>query len=246
MSAPSTFTAMPYASRNTCKKWVKCGCLYARAERSTMLISHKHKFIFIHIYKNAGTSINEALFPYAFFNQLHKSIYKASRQLDMRIPAVLDPQPMAGHVSAAQVAAEMGVEKFRSYFSFAIVRNPWDWQVSLYTFPQKQKRHRQHELISSFKNFDEYIRWRCAEAVRYQKDFVYDENGNRLVDFIGHYESLQQDFDTICESIGIQAQLPRLNVSKSKPYQDYYTPETKELVSRTFAADIELFGYEFE
>lgn len=210
-----------------------------------MLISHKRRFIFIHITKNAGTSINAALMPYAFYNPVHRLYYKAARRLGMKVPASLNPQPMAGHVPAAQVAAEMGIEKFKSYFSFAIVRNPWDWQVSLYSYMRKNPKHRQHKLGLEFIDFSEYIHWRCTEEVRFQKDFICDEGGAQLVSFVGHYETLAQDFKTICERIGIQAELPVLNVSKTRPYQEYYTPETIELVRKTFAPDIEWFGYGF-
>ncbi len=67
-----------------------------------------------------------------------------------------------------------------------------------------------------------------------------------LVDFVGRFENLNADFETICARIGISASLPRINVSNVKPYQPYYNEETRELVRRTFDADIALFGYEFE
>jgi hypothetical protein len=40
--------------------------------------------------------------------------------------------------------------------------------------------------------------------------------------------------------------LPYVNMSKEKPYQEYYTYETIELVRKIFAPDIEAFGYDFE
>jgi hypothetical protein len=111
---------------------------------------------------------------------------------------------------------------------------------------RRAQKHRQHEKAIQFRDFTEYIHWRCQEEVRFQKDFICDENGTLLVNFVGRYENLTQDFQKICEQIGVQASLPRLNVSKTRPYQEYYTPETIELVRRTFAPDIEMFGYEFE
>jgi hypothetical protein len=172
--------------------------------------------------------------------------YKAACKLGLKVPAALDPQPMEGHVTAAQIAAEMGVDEFQSYFSFAIVRNPWDWQVSLYTFASKSTRHRQHQLVAGFADFNEYLRWRCREEVRFQKSYLYSTEGEQLVDFIGRYENLEADFQSICRRIGVEEELPVLNVSKTKPYQEYYTPETRELVRKIFAPDIETFHYTFE
>jgi hypothetical protein len=140
----------------------------------------------------------------------------------------------------------LGYDRLRQYFSFAFVRNPWDWQVSLYLFVRRRAPHRQHSELSKLDTFDEYIRWRCSEDVHFQRDFIFASDGTQLVNFIGRYESLDKDFKSVCDRIGIQSSLPRLNVSKERPYQDYYTPETVELVRRTFSADIDLFGYDFE
>ena len=210
-----------------------------------MLISHIHHFIFVHIYKNAGTSISTALFPFATRNPVHRMAVRLAHKLNVRLPGNLDPFLMESHVSASQIVERLGQEKFDSYFSFAFVRNPWDWQVSLFTFMRKYSGHPQHNLIMSFADFDEYIRWRCKWEVRYQKDFVYSVNGKQLVDFIGKYEHLKDDFSYVCLRCGIQADLPELNVSKALPYQNYYTPDTVELVRQTFAQDILAFDYDF-
>ena len=210
-----------------------------------MLISHKYHFIFIHIYKNAGTSIRAALLPFSVYNRAHLTAVKMANRFKLHLPAGLDPHPMAGHVQAQKVINALGQEKFDSYFSFAIVRNPWDWQVSLYNFPLIRPGHHQNKFIKQFANFEDYLRWRCAEEVRYQKDFVFSPEGRQLVKFIGRYENLDADFAEICARIGIQASLPMLKVSKTRPYQEYYTKETIDLVRRAFAPDIELFGYNF-
>lgn len=209
-----------------------------------MLISEKHRFIFIHIYKNAGTSITAALLPFATNIWLYRA-NSILRKYGISIPHYVDPHPYEGHITASELISRIGQSTFRTYFSFAIVRNPWDWQVSFYTFMLRNTHHHQHELTKNFRNFDEYIKWRCTEELRYQKDFVFSPDGTKLVDFIGRYEQLEDDFRSICSRIGISTHLPRLNVSKMKPYRDYYNKETIELVQRTFAPDIELFGYSF-
>jgi hypothetical protein len=211
-----------------------------------MLISHPKKFIFVHIYKNAGTSVISALYPYAFYNRIHAVLYRASQKLRMPFPARLNPQPLPGHSTAYEIVQYLGAKKFDEYFSFAIVRNPWDWQTSLYSYMYKKSKHSQHKLIHGFKDFEEYLRWRCAESIHFQRDFLYSSDGSRLVDFVIRYEQLTEDFKQVCERIGVQASLPLKNVSKTKPYQEFYNPETIELVRRTFAPDIETFGYDFE
>jgi hypothetical protein len=207
-----------------------------------MLVSKQHNFIFIHIYKNAGTSITAALRPFALNNLQWMTLFILRK---LNISTTFDPHPFPSHITASEIIDEVGREKFDSFFSFAIVRNPWDWQVSLYKFMLKETNHHQHDLVKSFANFDEYIKWRCKEKGGLQKDFIYSDDDELLVDFVGKFETLDADFETICSRIGISTSLPKLNSSSTEPYQQFYTDETKELVKRTFNADVTLFKYDF-
>ncbi len=78
-----------------------------------------------------------------------------------------------------------------------------------------------------------------------QTSCLVDESGNLLVDFVGKFENLDQDFQSICQKVGISASLPHINKSKRTNYQDYYDAETRDLTARLYAEDIERFGYTF-
>lgn len=207
-----------------------------------MLLSHQHRFIFIHIYKNAGVSISQALLPFAA-DAVSGMLRRLKKKPSISYKVTPSYPP---HITAQSLADQIGIDRFRSYFSFAIVRNPWDWQVSLYTYMLNDSQHFQHELIRSFKNFDEYITWRCTKDPNLQKDFVCNQDGEQLVNRIGRFEYLHEDFQTICARIGIATTLPHLNKSQRRPYQEYYNDKTKELVTQVFKPDIEMFQYEFE
>ena len=207
-----------------------------------MLLSRERRFLFVHVYKNAGTSITKALMPFAA-SKGRVLATKGLARLGVRAP--FGPQPFAEHISAPELIEAMGREAFDAFFSFAIVRNPWDWQVSLFHYMRKERAHHQHVLAKSFAGFDDYIRWRCREEVRFQRDFIYSRDGELLVDFVGRFENLDSDFASICARIGISASLPKLNVSNTKPYRSFYGDETRELVRRAFAPDVALFGYDF-
>ena len=210
-----------------------------------MLISRKHNFIFVHVYKNAGTSIKKALNPFAV-TKLRRESVRALKQFHLPYPYQWDPAPFHEHVRAADLSGKLGKNVFDSFFSFAIVRNPWDWQVSLYSSGLKYANQFQPDIIKDFHNFDEYIRWRCDQEVRYQKDFVLSEDDEQLVDFVGRYENLDQDFEEICSRIGVCARLPKLNVSNTNDYRKFYNDKTIDLVRIAFAPDIRAFGYDFE
>jgi len=155
------------------------------------------------------------------------------------------PQPFPDHIRAVDLRAQLGPAIFNSYFSFAIVRNPWDWQVSLYQFTLKNPLHHQYELIEKLGSFDEYLRWRCDREIRLQKDFICDNEGQLLVDFVGRFEQIDRDFREVCRRIGVDVSLPKINVSNSRPYREYYTEKTTEMVRRAFEEDILEFGYDF-
>src|SRR5262249_40241617 len=80
----------------------------------------------------------------------------------------------------------------------------------------------------------------------FQHTYVTDSRGRLLVDFIGYYERLQEDFARACARLGVRAELPRANTSSHRDYRSYYTPATCELVAAHFRKDIELVGYTFD
>lgn len=204
-----------------------------------MVISHGSKFIFIHNYKVAGTSVREALQVYtippkeSYLNWIGQKMHLLPQSSDF-----------IDHISAPALKQQLAPKYFDNYFKFSFVRNPWDWQVSLYHYARQQKDHHQHEATMKM-SFEEYIYWRVNHEKRLQKSFMYDAQGNCLVDYIGKLETIEEDFKKITSKIGIGATLPHSNKSKHKPYQDYYTPATQQLVAEHFAEDIKLFGYEF-
>jgi hypothetical protein len=81
----------------------------------------------------------------------------------------------------------------------------------------------------------------------YQHARLADRNGILLPDYIGRFETLQEDFDRICERVGIpRTRLPHLNSTAHRLYKDYYDDETREMIAVKYRRDIRVFGYDFE
>lgn len=209
-----------------------------------MILSHQKKFIFVHVYKVAGSSIRKVLNPYAAISLRQSNLRDKWISLSKGVPF---SSSFDGHVHAAELKERLPNDIFNSYFKFAFVRNPWDWQVSLYLFGLKDKNHYQHALFSSFKNFEEYLDWRVNKELKLQKSFVTDSKGELLVDHVGRFEQLQEEFDFICQQVGIpEVKLPVLNKSNSGSYASYYNDKTIQLVAEAFREDIEFLGYDFD
>jgi hypothetical protein len=210
-----------------------------------MIISHQKKFIYFHVYKVAGTSIRKALkehddlsisdFPF------HKNIqFLIGRRIWFLSTWSVD------HLKASEAKYYLPENVFKNYFKFSFVRNPWDWQVSIYHYMLQFKFHPQHRIIKKMKTFDEYIEWRINYDLELQKEFVFDKNGKMLVDFVGRFENIQNDFKEICSRLNIPAiDLPVLNTSKHTYYKDYYNTHTRNLIGDAFKDDIITFNYDF-
>ncbi len=210
-----------------------------------MILSHSKKFIYIHVYKVAGTSIRTVLQQYDDQNFSDFPLIENIKfYIGKRIPTL--SKWAIDHINAQKIKDKLPEKIYNTYFKFAFVRNPWDWQVSLYHYMLQYKEHPQHQIISKMKGFDEYIEWRINHDMGLQKDFLYDANGKILVDFIGKFENLQEDFNTICSRILISPTLlPLANSSNHTHYKDYYNKHTKDLIYNAFQKDIEIFKYDF-
>ena len=187
-----------------------------------MIGSHRKKFIFFHLYKVAGTSLRNILTPYQDFS-------------------------MSKHDNPSMFLNKFGRELYDKYYTFAFVRNPWDWQVSLYFYMLKDVSHHQHNLMKSFNgDFSKYIYWRVNEDCKPQYMFL-SENNDLIspitLDFIGRFESLNDDFNKIKNNLSLDGSLPHLNKTNHKKYKEYYTPETWSMIEKAYKIDIDHFGY---
>jgi len=210
-----------------------------------MWISYKYNFLFIHIYKVAGVSIKDSIkntiySPYDYELWKHRLL----RRLSLVVNPEFWPQD---HAKAREIRKKIGRERYDKLFKFAFVRNPWDWQVSMYNYMLRKTTHFQHDLIKNMSGFEEYIEWRVTQNKFLQKDFVTDENGDVIVDFIGRFENLESDFKKVCNHININVQLPHLNKSQTeRKYTSFYNEKCKNLIYKHFKEDIDFFCYSFE
>lgn len=207
-----------------------------------MLLSQRHKYVYVHVYKVAGQSVKLAL------RRQHLRYLPGLRTPLAHVlesPQAYTFRSVEAHSTAAQIRDWLGEDAWNDLYSFSFVRNPWDWQVSLYHFIRTNKFNYQRRLVSAM-SFEDYIRWRVEEDRHLQLDFLVDRHGKQLVDFVGRYENLAEDFGHICRRIGIVAELPHVNASKHAAYRSYYSDATASMIAEAYAPDIQAFGYAFE
>jgi hypothetical protein len=232
------------------------------------VICHPYRCVFLHIPKTGGISVE------------HVFLELVGLTWDTREPLLLrgndDPAkgpPRLAHLTATEYVSRgwLTREQFDTYFKFSFVRNPWDRMVSEY-------KYRGHPMRMSFKTwlFEHLPGPGFTDAWCHlvpQHEFIYDAEGRLQADFVGRYESLQADFDAVCERLGIpQTRLPHENRSLDAPriqslndvkkrirrwlwtlrprnvyphYTQYYDEESRAFVADRYRRDIELFGYTF-
>lgn len=205
-----------------------------------MILSHKYKFVFIHLGKTGGTAIANTLCP----------LVGIDFGLTMYNPEIY-PGKNCKHISARELKQVLGEKIWQEYFTFCFVRNPYDMLLSAWSM------HKQVDGSLSWVNQD----WRRYDTFRdflqglliketkfpenFQTNMLLDENDELLVDFIGKFENLQKDFDAVCDRIGIKKTiLEHLGPSKHEPYNSYYTASTATVVYDLFRKDFELLGYQ--
>jgi len=162
-----------------------------------------------------------------------------------------------GHQSYTQLV-EKGLvtrEFDQRAFKFAFVRNPFDRTVSLFHY-LKGTRHL-HEN-TSFRTFCYLIRDRAFSPVGLfnhyglsqcspQHEWLVDSQGKLIVDFIGRFENMQEDYEKLADRLGAHSRsLMHLNRTERERYSDYYDEESREIVETFYRGDLDRFGYKFE
>ncbi len=199
-----------------------------------MVISPKYKFIFLSTMKTGSTSLNRALIK---IEDPDKEVY----DLDENSPML--PKTYDKKFYKHSTCSDLQEDEYKNYFKFAFVRNPWDRVLSWYFFYSSFNVMK--NLSTKDETFKDFI-LNKSRSYRWSGDNQSQYNFTKCCDFIGKYENLQQDFNTVCDKIGIQQQqLPHKNKTKHKHYTKYYDKETKQIVAEKLAKDIEYFNYKF-
>lgn len=140
---------------------------------------------------------------------------------------------------------------FDSFFKFAAVRNPWARAVSLY-LRRESIQMRNRMSFDEFCDNHLYASDTCIHPTlhRNQLDWLCDENGRCVMDFVYKLEEFEKARQEIAERTGGRVRLEGRK-EKVNPYglsQDYrtiHTVKTKQIVAKRFSKDIDVFKYTF-
>jgi hypothetical protein len=208
-----------------------------------MVINTQYRFIFVHVPKTAGTSVAKSL-PGLDGNHTNWLASTKHETLAEFNSAIRGRQGKAD---------EFQNHSLNSYFRFAFVRNPWDRMLSFYRFLVEQRPKREIESVTSFRDFliqaERGVKWiQALYSMRPRVDYFTLAGGRLSLDFLGHFEHLQEDIRAIGSRIGHRIELPHINRSSNseQDFREHYDGQTIELVANRFTDDIRHFGYTFD
>lgn len=232
-----------------------------------MLISHRHKFIFLKTEKTASSSLARLL----------RNILKESDELHPATPAVkrrllaahgslenfsfygqggvvkrLWPARFGVHAhgTAADVRGFLGERLFSGYRVITSERNPWDRQVSLY-FHRAGKNGQ--EITPQA--FDRAMRSRLYNLLHYNRLRnweIYTLDQRVCAHKVIRFEHLATDLADTLDFLGIPAQGRELHHNRGefragqRDYRPFYTEASRELIYRWYRNEIDHFGYTFD
>jgi len=187
-----------------------------------MIVNHRHKFIFYHVPKAAGSSVRTAIGDVAGSCR--------PRGLGTR------------HSTPDEFLQSVGLIsrwRYRRYFSFCFIRNPWERFGSAHNYNVKGGGPLPADVNDAAKMLADGV-----DIVVKRRSFIPQVKFTKGVSFVGRFENLDVDFGSVCKTIGQSLSLPRLNVSsETTSYLDTFTPRTIDIITRYYAEDIAAFGY---
>lgn len=222
-----------------------------------MIINHDKKFIFICTPKTASTSMQSAL---------------SGLQDEERFEIDISGLNVGKHTKPSIIKEIVGYNIWSDYFTFCFVRNPWDWVASQFFYNNRYIEMEKGDLTrikdiskkvyyntsSYIKNKKGYISTKDVRDVKehlrsyrgyldietdMQYYYVFSRNGEKLIDFVGRFENLTNDFNKVCKRLDIECSLPFKNKSNNNDYEKLYTINSKKEVKKIWGKDISKFGY---
>jgi len=221
------------------------------------VVNDRHKFVFFHLYKCGGNSIRTTLKNAGINDSIH----------------LLGPHSFPRDIKYHyEVRGQDHIDRFKEMFKFTFVRNPFDFLLSTYCYAKVVKSHFWHQEVANME-FKDFPKFYMSEVERFatsrvegMEDFVLtgishgrsevttpyewvrDENGEIMMDFVGKLENIDEDMKFVLKRLGkTPIIVPRENVNKhnDKPYREMYDATTRAYVEKHFEKDLNYFNYEF-
>jgi hypothetical protein len=228
-----------------------------------MIVSHRHRFIFVRTRKTGGTSVEIALSKFCgpddiitrdADDALRRDLGYPGPQNDGDIPLRAytfsewrrlltrgERARFKNHTPAMRIRALVGEAVWRDYYKFTIERNPWDKAISLYYW-----RTRDADPRPSLLEFLNRVGARSLSNAH-----IYLIEGASAVDRIIEYARLDEELERLRLHLGLPEPLalPHAKAShraERSHYSQMIGDAERAVIDAACAREIALLGYRFE
>ncbi|WCR14143.1 sulfotransferase family 2 domain-containing protein [Paracoccus seriniphilus] len=220
-----------------------------------MLISHRHKFIYIKTHKTASTSIEGILEAACVLSDdaaKHRRPYITTSDgiVAGRNGGERPEDPLTAHSPAAAIRRVIGARKFKQYLKVYAVRNPYDKVVSWYwhVMPKDLRVELKEDFSEARKFFRNWLLMRPTLPTDLK---FYRTPAGRFKAYQIRYESMNEDLQALADKLGFDLDttaMPQWKTAarghKDVDFENYYDPETRKVVEEAFSYDFKNFGYQ--
>ena len=227
------------------------------------MISHKHKCIFLHIPKCAGTSVESLLGHHELYSGISKQDHRSLRMVQKplcRVSVLSSIENVVEIFRAVKYLFSPNIpnplskltlssKQYEAYYKFTIVRNPWaridSWYRAVMGDPVMKDSLGLHDNCTLYEALSIHAGKGLLKSQLY---WLKDFSGVVPMDCIAKFETLSDDFKSIAKALNLETdKLPHMLLSKGSgnSYQSRFDEKSRNLVSEVYAEEIEMFGYQF-
>ncbi len=216
-----------------------------------MLVSHKHKFIFIANPKTATTAISK-------FLRTHDESIVANRFENETKKIKFNE-----HAFPTVIKQKLD-DEYNNYTKFVFIRHPYEKVVSAYFFLKNGKpltKGSVFKYTDSLRNFltalliyfnvlstkiIPFKLWSLIRPIKKNKSYLLDSSETFIVNYIGLTERLDEDLKKIMQALHVELNnfegVQKINTSSHKSHEDYFQSGLhKKIFDRIYAREIELY-----
>lgn len=224
------------------------------------IISHSHKFIYIKARKVASSSVLVALGQHC----TGSDIVTAPGDAEGFPTNSMNDAGIRIHSGPDEIKQLVTQSQWDTYQKITCIRNPWDIVISFlfWRFLRAGRRRHQHIIVSDrlretiankvIPLDDPEYRGHITEGLKLLErndTYHFAPDGSPYADIHLRYETLQDDFTTLCNQLGVAPSILPTLKSFSRPpgidYRDFFDDELCAAVADKAALTIKHFGYEF-
>lgn len=216
------------------------------------MISQKHHFIFVHVPRTGGNTVQNVLQQYSEDKLVSDRPHQDGIErfgISSRYPSLVKHSPLRDILTA------LGTPESEAYRVAVTRRNPYDRAISHYFFKQSMPYFRSGQApLRADLPFHEEEFIALVPQLKAMRTFLGEPGADALtkvhlesVKWLLCFETLQTSLNQMLQDLNLpETSLRQHNASYRKAsYREYYTPACRTAVEAHFGDELALFGYTF-